>query len=212
MKIAEKFTLGEEIASSVLHGIGAIISILALVLLIIKSIHIGDSWHIVSYTIFGTSLIILYTMSTLYHAFPRGTTKRVFQRFDHLSIYILIAGTYTPFCLTILRGKIGWTILIVQWGLAILGIIFKSIWIDKFVAFATLIYILMGWAIVLSIKPLAASLDPIGIYLLVAGGISYTVGTIFFIFSLFKFHHAVWHIFVMLGSLFHFLVIYIYLK
>lgn len=212
MKVIKDFSLKEEIANSVLHGIGSVISIVFLVLLIIKSIQIGTPWHIVSYTIFGVSLVILYTMSSIYHAFPNGKAKEVFERFDHISIYILIAGSYTPFCFTILKGPMGWTIFGLQWGIAILGIVFKSIWIKKYVTFSTFLYIVMGWVIIIAIKPIIISLSPYGLYFLVLGGVSYTVGTIFYLFRLFKYHHAVWHIFVLAGSIFHFITIYIYLK
>lgn len=212
MKVIKDFSLKEEIANSVLHGIGSVISIVFLVLLIIKSIQIGTPWHIVSYTIFGVSLVILYTMSSIYHAFPNGKAKEVFERFDHISIYILIAGSYTPFCFTILKGPMGWTIFGLQWGIAILGIVFKSIWIKKYVTFSTFLYVVMGWVIIIAIKPIIISLSPYGLYFLVLGGVSYTLGTIFYLFRLFKYHHAVWHIFVLAGSIFHFITIYIYLK
>jgi hemolysin III len=212
MSVIKDFSLKEEIANSILHGIGAVFSIVFLVLLIIKGVKLGTPWHIVSYTIFGVSLLILYTMSTIYHAFPKGTAKNIFERFDHISIYLLIAGTYTPFCFTILKGPLGWTIFGIQWGIAVLGIVFKSIWIKKYVTFSTFLYVLMGWVIIFAIKPIIANISPYGLYFLVAGGISYTIGTIFYLFRLFKYHHAVWHIFVLAGSIFHFLTIYLYLK
>ncbi len=157
MNVIKFFSVKEEIANSVLHGIGAILSIVFLVLLIIKSVTIGTAWHIVSYTIFGATLLILYTMSTIYHSLPKGTAKNVFERFDHISIYLLIAGTYTPFCFTILRGSLGWTIFGIQWGIALLGIIFKSIWIKKYNTFSTFLYVVMGWVIVFAIKPPASA-------------------------------------------------------
>ena len=212
MNVIKFFSVKEEIADSVLHGIGAILSIVFLVLLIIKSVTIGTAWHIVSYTIFGATLLILYTKSSIYHSLPKGTAKNVFERFDHISIYLLIAGTYTPFCFTILRGSLGWTIFGIQWGIALLGIIFKSIWIKKYNTFSTFLYVVMGWVIVFAIKPIILSISPYGLWFLVAGGVSYTVGTVFYLFRLFKYHHAVWHIFVLLGSIFHFLTIYLYLK
>ena len=212
MNVIKFFSVKEEIANSVLHGIGAILSIVFLVLLIIKSVTIGTAWHIVSYTIFGATLLILYTMSTIYHSLPKGTAKNVFERFDHISIYLLIAGTYTPFCFTILRGSLGWTIFGIQWGIALLGIIFKSIWIKKYNTFSTFLYVVMGWVIVFAIKQIILSIPLYGLWFLVAGGVSYTVGTVFYLFRLFKYHHAVWHIFVLLGSIFHILTIYLYLK
>lgn len=212
MNVIKYFSTKEEIANSILHGIGAALSIAFLVLLIIKAATIGSAWHIVSYTIFGTTLVILYIMSTIYHSLPKGTAKNVFERFDHISIYLLIAGTYTPFCFTVLKGPLGWTIFGIQWGIAVLGIIFKSIWIKKYVTFSTFLYVLMGWVIIFAIKPIILSISPYGLWFLVAGGISYTIGTVFYLFRLFKYHHAVWHIFVLLGSIFHFLTVYLYLK
>jgi len=211
MKVRDNFTIGEEVANSIIHGLGAALSIAALIFLIIKAAVIGTAWHIVSYTIFGVTLTILYLMSTLYHAFPNGIVKRVFERFDHISIYLLIAGTYTPFCLTILRGKDGWILFGIQWLLALIGIIFKSIWIEKYVKRTTFIFVLMGWLIIFAINAIYLSLGGSGFFLLAAGGISYTIGTIFYIFPLFKYHHAVWHIFVLIGSILHFFTVYFYL-
>lgn len=185
MSVKKKFSLGEEIANSVLHGIGALLAIAAMVLLIIKGSSFGDPWHVVGFTIFGVTLTILYTMSAIYHAFPLGTTKSIFERFDHISIYLLIAGSYTPFCFTILLGKSGWIIFSIQWTLAIIGIVFKSIWIEKYVKRTTFIFVLMGWVIISVIGQIHASIPQAGFILLVAGGISYTIGTIFYIFPSF---------------------------
>lgn len=211
MKVRDSFSLGEEIANSVIHGIGAALSVAALVFLIIKGVSIGTPWHIVSYTIFGITLTILYLMSTLYHAFPHGTVKKIFERFDHISIYLLIAGTYTPFCFTILRGRDGWILFGIQWFLALIGIIFKSIWIEKYVKRTTFIFVLMGWFIIFAINAIYLSIGGAGFFLLAAGGISYTIGTLFYIFPLFKYHHAVWHVFVLAGSILHFFTVYFYL-
>ncbi len=211
MKVNDTFSTGEEIANSITHGIGAALSIAALIFLIIKAVAIGTAWHIVSYTIFGITLTTLYLMSTLYHSLPCGTVKRVFERFDHISIYLLIAGSYTPFCFTVLRGRDGWILFGIQWFLAIIGIIFKSIWIDKYVKRTTFIFILMGWFIIFTINAIYSSIGGAGFFLLAAGGVSYTLGTIFFIFPLFKYHHAIWHIFVLAGSILHFFTIYFYL-
>lgn len=213
MKLAMdgRFSKWEEIINSGTHIMGGALAISALVLLIIRGVMKNNAYYLSAYIVYGLSLVMLYTMSAIYHGLREGTAKNVFERFDHLSIYILIAGTYTPFCLTLLRGKLGWTIFIVQWSLAIIGIIFKSIWIKKYVIPATLIYVLMGWMIMFAVKPLMAVIDPMGFKFLLAGGISYTVGVVFFVFSLFKFHHAVWHLAVLAGSVLHFLAIYIYL-
>ncbi|MBZ4683555.1 MAG: hemolysin [Fusobacteriaceae bacterium] len=210
MKIINNFAKEEEISHSVTHAIGSFASIIGFVFLILKANKSGDIWHIVSFIIFGITLINLYTMSSIYHAFPPGKAKKVFEKFDHISIYFLIAGTYTPFCLTLLRGPLGWWIFGIQWFFVVVGIIFKSIWIDKYVGVATIIYIIMGWMIIFAIKPLLPVLSVNGFVLLAIGGIFYTLGTIFFAFRLFKYHHAVWHIFVVLGSIFHYLTIYFY--
>jgi hemolysin III len=213
MKLAinSKFSKWEEVINSSTHILGAVLSIIALVLLIIRGIGKSDPYYLAAYLVYGISLVIMYMMSSIYHGLREGTAKNVFERFDHLSIYILIAGTYTPFCLTLLRGKLGWWIFGIQWFLAVTGIIFKSIWIKKYVMTATLIYVLMGWMIMFAVKPLIVVIDPMGFNFLLAGGLSYTLGVVFFIFSLFKFHHAVWHTAVVIGSVLHFFAIYLYL-
>ncbi|TDT71782.1 hemolysin III [Hypnocyclicus thermotrophus] len=210
MKIINNFSKEEEISHSITHAIGAIISVVGFIFLMIKAYIIKDTLHTVSYIIFGLSLINLYTMSSIYHAFPKGKSKKIFEKFDHISIYFLIAGSYTPFCLILLNNKIGWTIFIIQWIFVLIGTIFKSIWVHKYVGFATIIYIIMGWMIVFSIKPLLPVLSINGFIFLTIGGIFYTLGTIFFAFRLFKYHHTVWHIFVLFGSIFHYLTIYFY--
>ncbi|MDF2700974.1 MAG: hemolysin [Haloplasmataceae bacterium] len=205
--VKKYFTLGEEIFNSIVHGVGAIFSIVALVLLILKS---EETIEIVAMSIFASSSILLYTMSCLYHAFPKGRTKNVFERFDHLSIFILIAGSYTPFCFLLFDETLGWVLFGIQWGLAIIGIVFKSIWINKFVILSVVIYILMGWSIVFGFNQLINGLDLPGLILLISGGVSYTVGTIFYVFPLFKYHHGIWHFFVIFGTVLHFLCLYYY--
>lgn len=211
LAIKSKFSKWEEVINSGTHIIGSVLSVVALILLTIKGVVKNDPYYLSAYLVYGVGLVIMYTMSSIYHGLKEGTAKNVFERFDHLSIYILIAGTYTPFCLTLLRGKLGWTIFAVQWSLALTGIIFKSIWIKKYVMTATFIYVLMGWMIMTVVKPLMAAIDPMGFNFLLAGGLAYTFGVVFFIFSLFKFHHAVWHTAVVIGSILHFFAIYLYL-
>lgn len=173
------YTRGEEVANAVTHGIGTLLSIAALVLLIVFSARMGDKWYIVSYTIYGVSMLILYLESTLYHSITNLKVKKVFRIFDHASIYLLIAGTYTPFTLTILRNSIGWMIFGIVWIMAICGIVMKIFWIGKHEVVSTLIYIAMGWIIIFAMKRLLLLLPPAGIALLVAGGIIYTVGAFF---------------------------------
>ena len=207
MNNVEIFKFGEELANSITHGIGALLSVAALVLLIVfSSIH-GNPWYIVSFTIYGSTLVTLYTISTLYHSFPKSTVKSVFEILDHSSIFLLIAGTYTPFTLISLRGSIGWTIFGTIWGLAAAGIIFKVFFIKKFVVISTLLYIVMGWMVVFVLKNLVESLPKTGLIFLIIGGVLYTIGTVFYIQRKIPYHHTIWHIFVLGGSIFHFFAV-----
>jgi hemolysin III len=210
LKNIENYTLGEEIANAVTHGIGVLMAIAGLVLLIVFSSIYGNSWYVVSLTIYGSALVILYTMSTIYHSLPRGKAKDIFEILDHSSIYLLIAGTYTPFELITLRGTIGWIFFGITWGMAIVGILFKIFFVKKFVILSTLIYIAMGWMIVFAIKPLFYALPLNGMIFLATGGVLYTAGTVFYIKRKMKYHHAVWHLFVLGGSAMHFFAILFY--
>ncbi len=198
------FTKGEEIANSIIHGIGALLSIAALVILIVHaSIH-GTAWHVVSFTLFGVTMVLLYFSSTLVHAFPEGKVKDLFEIFDHSAIYFFIAGTYTPFLFIAVKGWIGWTLFGIVWGLAIGGTVFKSFFVKKFLHVSTLLYIVLGWLIVFAWGSIVDNVHPTGIVLLVTGGVLYTLGSIFYVWRGFKFHHAVWHLFVLAGSITHF--------
>lgn len=210
MDNVDKLSLKEEVFNAISHGIGALMSISALVLLVVFSAIKGDAWHIVSTAIYGTTLIILYFSSTLYHAIQKKKAKSVFEIFDHASIYLLIAGTYTPFALVTLRGAVGWTIFGVIWALAVFGVLFKIFFIKKFNFLATIIYILMGWLIVFAFGPLMKNLNGNGLALLVWGGIAYTAGTFFYLYRKFKYHHLIWHFFVLAGSILHFFCIFFY--
>lgn len=205
-----EYTLREEIANAITHGIGAVLSIAALVLLIIYSIQYGDVWHIVSFSIYGTTLVLLYSFSTLLHAFQNIRIKNVFEVLDHVGIYLLIAGTYTPFLLVTIRGSLGWTILGIVWGLAAIGITFKIFFVKRFIILSTLFYILMGWLIIFAIKPLYENLAFSGVIWLVIGGLLYTFGSIFYVWRRIPYHHAIWHVFVLLGSISHFVAILLY--
>lgn len=205
------FTKGEEIANAITHGIGALLSIAALVLLIVFSSLYGNAWHVVSFTLYGSTMVFLYVFSTLLHSFPEGKVKDIFEIFDHSAIYFFIAGTYTPFLFIVIDGWMSWTIFGIVWGLAIGGTVFKSFFAKKFLLFSTLLYVVMGWLIVVAWNSIVENLAFNGVVLLVLGGIAYTVGSIFYVWRGFKYHHMVWHIFVMIGSALHFFCILLYL-
>ena len=204
------YSKGEEIANAVTHGIGTLLAISALVLLIVFSTHYGNTWYVVSYTIYGACLVLLYLFSTLYHSIINKRAKRVLRIFDHASIYILIAGTYTPFALTILRNHGGWIIFGVVWVAAVIGITIKVFFTGKFEVVSTIVYVVMGWLIVFYLKTLIANLPTAGVVLLVSGGIIYTLGAVLFLFDKIPYNHAIWHLFVLAGSTCHFLCILLY--
>lgn len=200
-------TMGEEIANSITHGIGALLSVAGLVIMIVLAATRGTAWHVVSFTIFGVSSIMLYTMSTLYHAFPWPRVKRVFKVLDHSSIFFLIAGTYTPFCLTVLRPTVGWWVFGLIWGMAALGISLKPFLVGKLRVISTLAYVGMGWVIVLAWKSLVVAAPAEAITYLVWGGIAYTAGAGFYIIKNTVWSHPVWHLFVGAGTLLHFFAV-----
>lgn len=202
-------TLGEEIANSVIHGLGAALSLAGLVAMILVAISRGTGADVAACAVYGTSLVLLYLSSTLYHALSNARAKRVFRILDHASIYLLIAGTYTPFTLITLWGARGWWLFAVVWALAVTGIVFKCFFTGRFHVFSTIVYILMGWVAVSVIQPLYQILPLPGFALLLGGGVLYTLGVAFF-GSLWKFSHAVWHVFVLAGSVCHFLSVYWY--
>jgi len=204
------FSKNEEIAHAITHGIGAILSIAGLVLLIISSSLHGNPWKIVSVTIFGLTMLFMYLSSTIVHGLPKGKWKDLFQIFDHSSIYLFIAGTYTPFLLVHLRSNIGWTLFGVIWGIAVVGIIFKVFFVKKFLIISTFFYILMGWLIIIVWEPLTQAIHSHGILLLIIGGIFYTVGAIFFMWRKIPYHHVIWHLFVLAGSISHFFAVLYY--
>ncbi|GIO41779.1 PAQR family membrane homeostasis protein TrhA [Paenibacillus apis] len=201
----------EEVANAITHGIGALLSVAALVLLIVFSSIKGTAWHVVSFTIYGVSMLLLYTSSTLVHSFKEGKLKDLFEIFDHSSIYIYIAGTYTPFMLVAVRGPLGWSLFGIVWGIALFGVLFKAFFTKRFLFMSTIFYVVMGWLIVIAWGPLTAVIPSTGITLLVTGGIMYTLGTVFYVWRAFPYHHAVWHLFVLGGSVTHFFAILLYL-
>lgn len=204
------YSIREEIANSVTHGIGAGLSVAGLIVMVAYAIRQGDGWNIAAFSIYGASLVVLYLASTLYHSFRRPRLKRFFRLLDHASIYLLIAGTYTPFLIVHMRDSFGWTLLAIIWGLAVLGIIYKLLFIDHYPVLATLGYVAMGWLSVIGLSRLAEAMGAGGMAWLAAGGITYTLGVIFFAWERIPFNHAIWHLFVLGGSVCHFCAIYFY--
>ncbi len=205
-----QYSLLEEIFNSIIHATGVLVSLAGLVLLIIFSSLYGTASHIVSCTVFGFTLVLLYTASTLYHSFRKPRIKHVFKIIDHSCIYVLIAGTYTPFMLITVRGVLGWTIFGIVWFLAVLGILFKTFFIHRFKILSTFAYILMGWLVIFAIKPIFQTLPGSAILWLVSGGLAYTGGTIFYAWKKLPFNHAIWHLFVLAGSICHFFAVLFY--
>lgn len=203
----KRYSLGEEIFNSVSHGVGSLLSVAGTVVLIVISALQGDAWKVVSSAIFGASLIILYTMSTLYHAITNRKAKSVMRVMDHVTIFFLIAGTYTPLTLVTLRGVTGWVLFGFIWGFAILGIVFNSINLEKFRKISVVCYIIMGWAIIFAIRPLIQAMPKISLIFLLIGGIAYSVGVIFYAIKKVKYFHSVWHLFTVAGSIFHYFAI-----
>lgn len=201
------FSKREEIANAIIHGIGAVFSVAALVILIVSSVMHGTAWHVVSFTLFGSSMILLYLSSTLVHGFPAGRVKDFFEIMDHSAIYFFIAGTYTPFLFLAIKGTLGWTLFGIVWGLAIAGTVFKAFFVKRFLHSSTLLYVVMGWLLVFGWKQLLENVSSQGIILLAIGGILYTVGAVFYVWRGFTYHHAVWHVFVLAASILHFFAV-----
>jgi hemolysin III len=201
------FSLKEEIAHSVIHGIGIILGVAGLIILIAHAADCGSIRHIIGCGIFGAALVVLYSASTLYHGIQHPTAKKVLRIIDHSAIYLLIAGTYTPFTLINMQGVWGWSLFGVSWGLALLGIVLQFSPLRKYSAIRLILYLTMGWAIVVAIKPLAASVPLTTMKLIVAGGLSYTVGVIFYLWRKLPYNHAIWHVFVLAGSVQHYFAV-----
>lgn len=206
-----KYTLGEELFSAISHGIGGLLSIAALVLCVVFSAIHHNAYAVVSSAIYGSTSIILYTMSTLYHSLKVNNAKRVFRIIDHCSIFLLIAGTYTPYALVALPKALGWTIFGIEWGCAIIGIVLNSIDLKKFKKFSMALYLIMGWMIIISFKTLLNSIDIAGIYMMLTGGGLYTIGAIFYgVGKKKKYMHSVFHMFVLAASILFFFSIFFY--
>ena len=201
------FTRNEEIANAVSHAVGVMFSLFALVLLMVFAAAHGSARHIITFAIYGLTMLLLYTSSTLLHALPHGRAKNVFEILDHSSIYLFIAGTYTPILLLLVKGWVAWTLFGVLWGIAAAGIVFKVFFVKRFVLLSTVGYILMGWQAVFVFKPLIHTLPLPGTLFLVAGGVFYTIGSIFYVWRHIPYHHLIWHLSVLAGSVCHFILI-----
>jgi hemolysin III len=211
MKIHSQYTPTEEIFHGITHGIGAALSIAGLVILVVLAAQMGDVWRIVSFSIYGGSLTLLYLASTLYHSFQDERLKQFFRHFDHLSIFLLIAGTYTPVTLISLRGAWGWTLFALIWGFAVSGIVYELLFLGRYKWITMSIYLGMGWLAVVAIKPML-TMVPRGLFWwLLAGGLCYTGGVFFYARKKMRYHHVLWHLFVLFGSACHFLGFFFYL-
>jgi hemolysin III len=199
---------GEEIFNSITHGIGALLSIVALVVLVVIANQHGDFWHLLSFSIYGSTLVLLYLSSTLYHSFTSPKLKNLFARFDHVSIFLLIAGTYTPILLTSMRGFWGWSLFGIIWTVALVGAVIRSIYLHRFRKLMVAIYLIMGWMFVLAGKQIFLSLSTESLLFLILGGIAYSVGVIFYMWRKLPYSHGIWHLFVLAGSMLHFFAIY----
>jgi hemolysin III len=201
------YSTAEEIAHAVSHGIGVVLAIIGLTVLVTHAVLRGDVLHVTTAAVFGATLILLYVASTLYHAIPQLGAKRVLRVVDHAAIYLLIAGTYTPFCLGPLRGPWGWSLLALVWSGAVAGVLFKSLALGKAPIASVVLYVAMGWSIVIAIGPLSRALEPAGLRLLIGGGLAYTLGLTFFAWRSLRYHHLIWHLFVLAGSILHFFAV-----
>lgn len=207
--MVKEHRLGDIIANSVTHGIGAALAIAGAVVLVVTTLG-GTAWQIASCLVFGCTLVLVYICSTLYHSLVRTRARHVLQIIDHSAIYLLIAGTYTPFALVSLRGQLGWLLFAIVWGLAILGILFKSFAIGRFAIASVVVYVGMGWLGVFVMRPLLHALTWHGIVWIVLGGLLYTVGIVFFAFDRLSYFHALWHLFVLAGSTCHYFAVLFY--
>lgn len=206
------YSKNEEKINVYSHTLGFVLGVLALILLILKAVNIGTVWHILSFSIYGASIVILFAASTIYHSATDDSKRKKFKIFDHCAIYLLIAGTYTPFCLVTLNGSVGWLLFGVAWTLAIIGIVLKIFFTGRYEIISTLAYVVMGWLIVFAVNPMMEKLPEKGLYWLIMGGILFTVGAVIYAIPKIKFNHAVFHVFVLFGSVCHFISVYFYVN
>lgn len=207
---SRRYQIVNEVLNAVTHGIGVGLSIAGLVLLVIRGIQLGGAMRITAYSLYGALLVIFYLASTLFHSLVFTRASHLFQIFDHCAIYLLIAGTYTPYCLVVIKGALGWTIFGVIWAMAILGVIYKSLWLGKYQKLSTIIYVVMGWFCILGFKPLYNGLGIHGFMLLVLGGVAFTLGAVIYSFKGIKFGHVIWHLFVLLGTILMYFSVLLY--
>lgn len=204
------YTLGEEVAHALTHGLGVVLAIAGLTVMVARATLYGNTWHIVGAAIFGTTLVLMYTASTLYHSIPLPRAKKVLRVIDHSTIYLLIAGTYTPLTLVTLSGTVGWSVFAVVWGLALVGVVFKIFSTGKFEKLSLVIYLGMGWCVLIVIKPLVQTMPTGGLVLLIAGGLAYSGGVVFYLWERLRYHHAIWHGFVLAGSVLQYFAVLFY--
>ena len=207
---SSRYTKGEEIANSLTHGLGAVLSVAGLVVLVVLAAMRGTVWHVVSSAIFGAALVLLYLASTLYHAVQHPQVKPILRMLDHGAILVLIAGTYTPFTLVSLRGPWGWSLFGIIWGLAVMGIVIEASRLRRFRGALIALYVIMGWAVVAATKPMLANVAHGGLWLLLAGGLAYTGGIVFYLWRRLPYNHAIWHLFVLAGSVLHYFAVLFY--
>ncbi len=200
-------TIGEEIANCLSHGIGLLAAMAALPILVLAAIQREDVPGIVGSGVFGTTMVLMYLTSTLYHSWPESRAKRVFQVLDHGAIFLLIAGTYTPFALGVLSGAWGWTMLGLEWGLAIFGVVMKIFWGVRYPRLSIVLYLIMGWLVLVAVNPLSLSMPVWGLFWLVSGGVAYTAGVAWYTAKSVRYNHLVWHLFVMAGTGCHFIAV-----
>ncbi|BES71998.1 hemolysin III family protein [Marinobacter nanhaiticus D15-8W] len=206
--VVQDYPVIEEWLNWTTHGLAALFSVAGMVVLIVLASMAADPWKIVSFSIYGASMTLLFLASTLYHSARQPRLRRIFKMLDHCAIFLLIAGTYTPFLLVNMRGAVGWTLFAVIWGLAAAGITLKLVFGHRFKALQVIIYLLMGWLIVFASTELAASVNSLGLWLVVAGGVTYTLGVVFYLINRIPYNHAIWHLFVVGGGACHFFAIY----
>lgn len=203
------FRLGDILANAITHGVGTVFAIAGAAYLIVVSTR-GSAWVVVSCSIFAGALVLVYVCSTLYHSLVRTRARHVFQVLDHSAIYLLIAGTYTPFTLVSLHGPVGWTLFGIVWALAIAGVIFKTFAVGRFAVASAAVYLFQGWVVIFAVRPLMHAISPHGLLWVGAGGLAYTFGVIFFAMDRIPYLHAAWHLFVLAGSVAHYIAILFY--
>jgi hemolysin III len=209
-----QYRLGDILANAITHGVGAAFALAGAVVMIVRAsranARLGGAWLVASCSIYAATLVLVYVCSTLYHSLVRTRARHVFHVLDHSAIYLLIAGTYTPFMLVSVRSRLGWTLLGIVWTLAVLGVVFKSLALGRFPAASATVYLMMGWCIVFCVKPLLAAITWHGMIWLGAGGLAYTLGIVFFANDRLRYFHALWHLFVLAGSVAHYFAVLLY--